>query len=208
MSNYHSSTARDGNPGKLLPSAPPLLSSFWPSLVLFGYPAMTWDHAVSWGRGVWVSDVGRVGHTGSGGWPAGIAKPPRKRVSCCLAWVVVRQNHPCVVNRCAPLHIASPFLPAHAASHSPNFHYDSPGLACQCLHGKERSRPLWFPRAHDCFSCAFVFISLESFAVREDAVFPRLAACVVCELSSRLFWTSGLWTYQAGVTQEDSEDLG
>ena len=33
-------------------------------------PAMNWDHAVSWGRGVWVSvsDIGRVGW----GWPTGI----------------------------------------------------------------------------------------------------------------------------------------
>ena len=32
-------------------------------------PAMNWDHAVSWGRGVWVSvsDIGRVGS----GWPLG-----------------------------------------------------------------------------------------------------------------------------------------
>ena len=59
------STARDENPGKLLklPSAPPLLSPFVPFWVLFGSPAMNWDHTVSWGREVWVSvsDIGRVG---------------------------------------------------------------------------------------------------------------------------------------------------
>ena len=67
---------------------------------------MNWDHAVNWGRGVWVSvsDIGRVGYTGSGGWPIGIEKKNRKRVSCCLSWVVVRQNHPRVVNRRAPPH--------------------------------------------------------------------------------------------------------
>ena len=26
---------------------------------------------------------------------------------------------------------------------------------------------------------------------------------VVCVMSSHLFWTSGLWTYQSGVTQEE-----
>ena len=38
-------------------------SPFVPFLVLFGSPAMNWNHAVSWGRGVWVSvsDIGRVG---------------------------------------------------------------------------------------------------------------------------------------------------
>ena len=37
-------------------------------------PAMNWDHAVSWGRGVWVSvsDIGRVGS----GWPTGIETIP------------------------------------------------------------------------------------------------------------------------------------
>ena len=61
---------------------------------------MNWDHAVSWGRRVWVSvsDIGRVGHTESDGWPTGIEKN-RKRVSCGLAWVVVRQKHTCVTNR-------------------------------------------------------------------------------------------------------------
>ena len=61
---------------------------------------MNWDHAVSWGRGVWVSvsDIGRVGQ------PELVVGQPElkkniKRVSCCLAWVVVRQNHPCVINR-------------------------------------------------------------------------------------------------------------
>ena len=76
---------------------------FCPLLSQFGSPAMNWDHAVNWGRGVWVSvsvsDIGRVGRTGSGGWPTGIKKKNRKRVSCCLAWGVVPQNHPCVVNR-------------------------------------------------------------------------------------------------------------
>ena len=89
------------NPGKLLPSDPPLLSPFWSLLGLFGSPAMNWDHAVSWGRGVWVlsaSDIGRVGRPELVvGQPE--LKKPRKRVSCCLAWVVVRQNHPSVVNR-------------------------------------------------------------------------------------------------------------
>ena len=80
-------TARDENPGKLLilPSAPPLLSPFVPFWVLFGAPAMNWDHTVSWGRGVWVSvsDIGRVGQ------PELVVSQPelkknRKRVSCCL----------------------------------------------------------------------------------------------------------------------------
>ena len=37
-------------------------------------PAMNWDHAVSWGRGVWVSvsDIGRVGSS----WPTGIETIP------------------------------------------------------------------------------------------------------------------------------------
>ena len=77
-------------------------SPFVPFLVLFGSPAMNWDHAVSLGRRVWVSvsDTGRVGHTGSGRWPTEIEKN-RKRVSCYLAWVVVRQKHTCVTNRSA-----------------------------------------------------------------------------------------------------------
>ena len=93
MSNHHPGTARDGNPGKLLPNAPPL----------FGSPAMNWDHAVRWGSGVWVSvsDIGRVGQP-----ELVVGQPelekPRKRVSCSLAWVMVRQNHPCVVKRRAP----------------------------------------------------------------------------------------------------------
>ena len=43
---------------------------------------MNWDHAVSWGREAWVSvsDIGRVGHTGGGGWPTGIEKPPQKTI--------------------------------------------------------------------------------------------------------------------------------
>ena len=52
FSNHHPSTARDENPGKLLPSAPPFFGPFWSFSVLFGSPAMNWDHAVSWGRGV------------------------------------------------------------------------------------------------------------------------------------------------------------
>ena len=53
-----------------------------PFLVLFGSPAMNWDHAVSWGRGVWVrvSDTDRVRHTGSGGWPTGIEKNQKTSV--------------------------------------------------------------------------------------------------------------------------------
>ena len=60
---------------------------------------MNWDHAINWGRGVWVSvsDVGRVDQ------PEVLIGQPelkknRKRVSGCLGWVVVRQNHRCVVN--------------------------------------------------------------------------------------------------------------
>ena len=47
---------------------------------------MNWDHAVSCGRGVWVSvsDIGRVGHTGSGGWPTGIEK---KKNECPAVWM-------------------------------------------------------------------------------------------------------------------------
>ena len=43
---------------------------------------MNWDHAVSWGRRVWVSvsDIGRVEHTGSGGWPTGIEKTQKTSV--------------------------------------------------------------------------------------------------------------------------------
>ena len=43
---------------------------------------MNWDHAVSWGRGLWVSvsDIGRIGHTGSGGWPIGIEKKHKTSV--------------------------------------------------------------------------------------------------------------------------------
>ena len=63
LSNHHPSTARDENQGKLLLSAPPLSSPFVPFLALFGSPAMNWDHAVSWGRGVWVS-VGNIGRVG------------------------------------------------------------------------------------------------------------------------------------------------
>ena len=56
---------------------------FFPLLVFFGSSAMIWNHAVSWGGGVWVisvSDIGRVGHTGSGGWPTGIEKNQKTSV--------------------------------------------------------------------------------------------------------------------------------
>ena len=57
-------------------------SPFVRFLVLFGSPAMNCDHAVSWGRRVWVwvSDIGRVGHTGSGGWPTEIEKKQKTSV--------------------------------------------------------------------------------------------------------------------------------
>ena len=79
--NHHPNTAHDGNPGKHYPA--PLLF-----LVLFGSPAMNWDHAVSWGKGVWVSvsDVGRVGHTGSGGWPTGFIYFLNEFLAVWLGW--------------------------------------------------------------------------------------------------------------------------
>ena len=61
-------------------------SLFVPFLVLFGSPAMNWDHAVSWGRTNWVSvsNIGQVGHTGSGGWPTGIEKTENE---CLAVWL-------------------------------------------------------------------------------------------------------------------------
>ena len=63
---------------------------------------MNWNHAVSWGgvEGFGLALTILVGLAT----PEVVVSQPklkkyRKRVSCCLAWVVVRQNHPCVVNR-------------------------------------------------------------------------------------------------------------
>ena len=73
-------------------------------LVLFGSSPMNWDHAASWGRGVWlsVSDIGRVGQPELVISQPELKKKQKNQVSCCLAWVGVRQNHPYVVNRRAP----------------------------------------------------------------------------------------------------------
>ena len=76
LSNHHPSTASDENPRKI------------PFLVLFSSPAMNWDHGISWGSGVWVSvsDIGRVGHTGSGGvGPPELKKTPENE--CLAVWL-------------------------------------------------------------------------------------------------------------------------
>ena len=74
---------------------------------------MNWDHAVSWGRGSGLALAILVGLAKTEmmvGQPE--LKKIKKRVSCYLAWVVVRQNHPCVANR-RVLHSSHPVvLPA------------------------------------------------------------------------------------------------
>ena len=50
-------------------------------------PAMNWDHAVSWGRGVWVS-VSDIGRVGSG---RILNSPPHSAQTLLLA---LRQNRP------------------------------------------------------------------------------------------------------------------
>ena len=75
-------------------------SPFVRFLVLFGSPAMNWDHEVSWGRRVWVwvSDIGRVGHTGSGGWPIKIEKKTENEcLAIWLGWWFDKNT--CVTNR-------------------------------------------------------------------------------------------------------------
>ena len=71
-----------------------------PFLVLFGSPAMNYDHAVSWGRGVWVSvsDINRVGQLELVvGQPE--LKKKQKKTSVLLFGLGGGSTESCVVNR-------------------------------------------------------------------------------------------------------------